>query len=144
MNYSFRLEKVLNYKGNVEDLKKAKYGDINSRLNNEETRLMDFNQHKESLVVEKNNSVKRTNIGNLKLYNSYLQDISTTIQNQEIKIEEMKIELEEAKEELLVAMQEKKAFEKLKENDYKEFITESKKQEEKLLDGIVTFNTSQQ
>ena len=144
MNYSFKLEKVLNYKENIEDLKKSKYGDINSRLNNEEERLMGFNQHKENLVVEKNKSAKNTSIGNLKLYNSYLQDISVTIQNQEIKIEEMKVELEEAKEELLVAMQEKKAFEKLKENDYKEFIIESKKQEEKLLDGIVTFNTSQQ
>ncbi|MBU5426530.1 flagellar export protein FliJ [Tissierella pigra] len=144
MNYSFRLEKVLNYKENIEDLKKAKYGDINSRLNNEEEILVSFNQHKANLVVEKNNSAKRTNIGNLKLYNSYLQDISVTIQKQEIKIEEMKVELEEAKEELLVAMQEKKAFEKLKENDYKEFIIESKRQEEKLVDGIVTFNTSQQ
>jgi flagellar FliJ protein len=144
MNYSFKLEKVLNYKENIEDLKKSKYGDINSRVNNEEERLIGFNQHKENLVVEKNKSVKNTSIGNLKLYNSYLQDISVTIQNQERKIEEMKVELEEAKEELLVAMQEKKAFEKLKENDYKEFIIESKKQEEKLLDGIVTFNTSQQ
>ncbi|WMM26977.1 flagellar export protein FliJ [Tissierella sp. MB52-C2] len=144
MNYSFKLEKVLNYKENIEDLKKSKYGDINSRVNNEEERLIGFNQHKENLVVEKNKSVKSTSIGNLKLYNSYLQDISVTIQNQERKIEEMKVELEEAKEELLVAMQEKKAFEKLKENDYKEFIIESKRQEEKLLDGIVTFNTSQQ
>lgn len=144
MNYSFKLEKVLNYKENIEDLKKSKYGDINSRVNNEKERLIGFNQHKENLVVEKNKSVKNTSIGNLKLYNSYLQDISVTIQNQERKIEEMKVELEEAKEELLVAMQEKKAFEKLKENDYKEFIIESKRQEEKLLDGIVTFNTSQQ
>lgn len=41
-------------------------------------------------------------------------------------------------------MQERKSFEKLKENDYNEFLSESKKKEDKVIDGIVTFNISTQ
>ena len=46
MGYSFRLEKVLNYKENVENLKKAEYGDVNRRLNQEEEKLLNYNNHK--------------------------------------------------------------------------------------------------
>lgn len=144
MGYNFRLEKVLNYKENIENLKKAQYGDVNRRLNNEEEKLMNYNIHKENLLTKINESNKNTSVGNLKLYNNYLQDISSSIKKQESLISDIKDELEKTKEELLIAMKEKKAFEKLKENDYNEFLSEVKKKEEKIVDGIVTFNSTTQ
>lgn len=144
MGYNFRLEKVLNYKENIENLKKAQYGDVNRRLNNEEEKLMNYNIHKENLLTKINESNKNTSVGNLKLYNNYLQDISSSIKKQETLISDIKEELENTKEELLIAMKEKKAFEKLKENDYNEFLSEVKKKEEKIVDGIVTFNSTTQ
>ncbi|WP_313756567.1 flagellar export protein FliJ [Tissierella sp.] len=144
MGYSFRLEKVLNYKENVENLKKAEYGDVNRRLNQEEEKLVNYNIHKENLLVKKNESTKNTSVGNLKLYNNYLQDISFSIKKQENVISDIKEELEKTKEELLFAVREKKVFEKLKENDYNEFLCEVKKNEDKIIDGIVTFNSTTQ
>lgn len=144
VGYSFRLEKVLNYKQNIENLKKAEYGDVNRRLNNEEEKLLNYNIYKENLLTQKNKSTKNTSVGNLKLYNNYLQDISSNIKKQEEIISDIREEFEKTKEELLTAMKEKKAFEKLKENDYNEFLLEVKRNEEKLVDGIVTFNSTTQ
>lgn len=144
MSYSFKLEKVLNYKENMENLKKTEYGDVNRRLNNEQEKLLNYNIHKESLLIQKKESSENTSVGNLKLYNNYLQDISSNIKKQESIISDIKEELEKTKEELLNAMKEKKVFEKLKENDYNEFLSEVKKNEEKLVDGIVTFNSTTQ
>jgi flagellar FliJ protein len=144
MGYTFKLEKVLNYKETMEDFKKAEYGDVNQKLNREEKILYDYNLRKQNLVKDKSDSSKKTNIGNLKLYNNYLQEISKNIEKQEDIIDETKEELAKVKDELMVAMQEKKSFEKLKEKDYNEYIDESKKKEDKIIDGIVTFNINTQ
>lgn len=125
--YSFKLEKVLNYKEKLENIKKAEYGDINRRLNNEEEKLLNYNNYKQSLVTEKNQITKNINVGHLKLYNDYLQDISNMIENQEKVVIEIKKDLEIAKEELLIAMKEKKSFEKLKEIKYEEIFWNKKK-----------------
>lgn len=144
MGYNFRLEKVLNYKENIESFKKTEFGNINLKLNKEEEILFNYNLNKERLVNKKKESMNNTNIGNLKLYNDYLIDISANIENQEQVIDEIKEDLRKAKEELLVAMQERKSFEKLKENNYNEFLSETKKKEEKVIDEIISYNISTQ
>lgn len=144
MGYNFRLEKVLNYKENIESFKKTEFGNINLKLNKEEEILFNYNLNKEKLVNKKKESMNNTSIGNLKLYNDYLIDISTNIENQEQVIDEIKEDLRKAKEELLVAMQERKSFEKLKENNYNEFLSETKKKEEKVIDEIISYNISTQ
>lgn len=144
MGYNFRLEKVLNYKENIESFKKTEFGNINLKLNKEEEILFNYNLNKEKLVNKKKESMNNTSIGNLKLYNDYLIDISANIENQEQVIDEIKEDLRKAKEELLVAMQERKSFEKLKENNYNEFLSETKKKEEKVIDEIISYNISTQ
>lgn len=144
MGYNFKLERVLNYKETVENFKKAEYGDVHQKLNKEEETLYKYNRYKESLLNDREESSRKTSIANLKLYNNYIQDMAKNIEKQEQIIDETKEELEKVKEELLVAMQEKKSFEKLKENGYNEYLAESKKKEEQITDGIVTFNTNTQ
>lgn len=144
MGYNFRLEKVLNYKENIESFKKTEFGNINLKLNKEEEILSSYNLNKERLVSKKKESINNTNIWNLKLYNDYLYDISVNIESQEQVIDNIKEELKTAKEELLIAMQERKSFEKLKENSYNEFLHENKKKEDKVVDEIVSFNISTQ
>lgn len=142
--FNFRLEKVLNYKETIEGFKKTEYGEISQKLSKEEEVLYSYNLYKENLISDKNQNKEKTNIGNLKLFNNYLKDVSKNIENQEEKIEKTKEELEKVKEDLLVAMQEKKSFEKLKEKDYKVYLDESKKEEAKIIDEIVTFNVKTQ
>lgn len=144
MNFNFKLEKVLNYKKTIEDYKKNEYGTIQQRLNNEEDKLDTFNKYKNNLKNEKNLSATKTKVGNLMMYNNYINHVATKIKVQEEVIIETKEELEEVKEELIVALKEKRIFEKLKENEYEEYLYQLKKQEEKQIDTIVSYKTSTQ
>lgn len=139
--YNFKLERVLNYKEKLEDIKKARFADSTNKLNKEEEKLLYFNTYKENLL-EKQKAKKNTSIGYYKLYNNYLNDLSAMIKNQEKVVEDAKEDLNKAKEELLTAMQERKSFEKLKEIQYEEYLIDAKKEEEKLIDGIITFNVN--
>ncbi len=139
--YSFKLEKVLNYKEKVEDIKKAELAERNRRLYVEEERLLFFNNHKENILSRKK-STQNASVGEYKLYSSYINDLSNIIKNQKKLVADAKDEVDKAKEELIVAMQERKSFERLKEIQYEEYLIDLKKREEKLLDGIVTYKTN--
>lgn len=79
--YSFKLEKVLNYKEKVEDIKKAELAERNRRLYVEEERLLFFNNHKENILSRKK-STQNASVGEYKLYSSYINDLSNIIKNQ--------------------------------------------------------------
>jgi flagellar FliJ protein len=144
MNFNFRLERVLNYKETVEDYKKGEYGAAQKKLNDEENKLNHFNQYKNNLKDEKNTSAAKTKAGNLAMYNNYINDVTKKIIKQEEMVTRTKKELEDAKEEMITAVQEKKSFEKLKENEYREHLYQLKKFEEKQTDTIVSYKTSTQ
>ena len=144
MNFNFRLERVLNFKETVEELKKAEYGSTQRKLNQEEDKLNSYNQHKSDIKDEKNLSASKTNGGNLAMYSNYITDLDKKIKSQEEIVSNTRIELEEAKEEMIEAVQDKKAFEKLKEREYEKYLYQIKKQEEKQMDTIVNYKTSTQ
>ncbi|SHD77013.1 flagellar export protein FliJ [Schnuerera ultunensis] len=144
MNFNFKLEKVLNYKRTIEDLKKNQYGVVQQRLNSEESKLDDFNRYKKNLLDEKNSTATKTKVGNLAMYSTYIEDVNTRIKEQAEVVTEIQKELEEKKEEMITAVQEKKIFEKLKENEYEKHLYEIKKREEKQNDAIISYKVSTQ
>ncbi len=144
MNFNFKLERVLNYKETVEGYKKSKYGNVQKKLSDEENKLYTFNQYKSNLQNEKNSSATKTKVGNLAMYSNYINDITKKITKQEETITRTKEELEEAKKEMIEAVQEKKTFEKLKENEYEKYLYQVKKDEEKQTDTIVSYKSSAQ
>lgn len=143
-NFNFRLERVLNYKGTVEEIKKAEYGDSQRKLNFEEDKLHTYNRHKNSVKDEKDLSTSKTNAGNLAMYSDYISILDNKIKDQEEVVSSARIELEEAKEEMIEAVQEKKAFEKLKEKEYEKHLYQIKRLEEKQTDTIVNYKISTQ
>jgi len=142
--FNFKLEKVLDYKKIIEIDKKGEYGKAKQKLIKEENVLEDYNRYKDNIKNERNLSIDKTNIANLKLYNDYLLDIDRRILEQEKIVDKTKEKLEIAKDELLEATKEKKTFERLKENRYEEYLYSMKKEEEKIIDTIVTFKGSVQ
>lgn len=140
MSYNFKLEKVLNYKESMEDVKKGEYGEVSDKLKRAESKLLKYKNNKATLIDEKENMGSNTKVGNLKLYNEYLKSILNDIKQQEELVFNIKEELNQTKEELMKAMQEKKTLEKLKEKSYNEFIKESNKAEEKVIDALNSFN----
>lgn len=144
MRYNFRLEKVLNYKGKVEDIKKAEHMKANSVLRQEETKLVEYKNYKYKLVEEKDSSTSKKNINQMILFNNYLNTVNKGIESQKEVVFKSQVEVDKTKEELIFAMQEKKGFEKLKEKDFNEFLIEEKKKEDKIMDEIVTFKSNSQ
>ncbi|MFA5575804.1 MAG: flagellar export protein FliJ [Tissierellaceae bacterium] len=142
--YKFKLDRVLNYKERIEDIKKAEYAEYNSLLMREEERLNYFNNYKEKLLTRKDISNESVTVASYKLHSDYIKDISNMIENQKATVEIAKKDLEKAEDELLVAMQEKKSFERLKEIKYDEYTEEEKRAEEKVIDSIVTFKVNTQ
>lgn len=144
LGYTFKLEKVLSYKEDIENLKKAILGNINNKLSLEEEKLLNYNDYKDKLINKKNEMEKKTDIRSLKLYNNHLTSISKSIKKQEKLIHNINLELEFAKEELLKAVKEKKILEKLREKDYNQFMNEMEKKQEKIIDNIVSFKNMNQ
>ena len=144
LGYNFKLERVLNYKEDMETVKKGILGNINNKLSLEEEKLMNYNDNKDQLLKKKNEIQKKTDIRSLKLYNYHLEIISKNIKKQEELINDINIELDKAKEELLEAVKEKKTLEKLKEKDFSEFKNELGKKQEKIIDNIVSFKNMNQ
>lgn len=143
-NFNFKLERVLNYKKTFEDYKKGKYGTVHKKLIEEENELDRFYKYKKSLMDEKKLSSTKIKAGDLALYNNYINKLNVQIKNQEEIIIETKNELEEAKKEMITAVKEKKIFEKLKENEYEEYLYQLKKQEEKQNDTLLSFKAATQ
>lgn len=125
-------------------MKKNQYGIVQKRLNNEEDKLDDFNRYKKNLFNEKNLSASKTKAGNLAMYSNYINHVNTRIKKQEEIVTQIEKELEETKEEMITAVKEKKIFEKLKENEYEKHLYETKKQEDKQVDTIISYKTSTQ
>lgn len=140
--FNFKLEKVLNYKETVENEKKTKFAQIKQRLHKEESLLDDYYKQKKSIIEEKNSFNENIKAGELYLYNLYINTINKKIERQKSIILKTKEELNKAKDEMLNAVKEKKIFEKLKENKYEEFISEQKKEEEKIVDNLVSYKTA--
>lgn len=144
MAFKFKLQKLLEYKETIEGLKKTEYGDAIYRLGLEEEKLMSLNEEKREVMEKKEANGKVTSIAELKMYSEYLKILSIKIGEQKQLVKQREEERDRAQDELLFAMQEKKAFEKLKEKEYKKYIMEEKKKEEKVVDQIVTYKTSTQ
>ncbi|MCK9443569.1 MAG: flagellar export protein FliJ [Tissierellaceae bacterium] len=142
--YKFKLDRILNYKERIEDVKKAEFAEYNSILIREEERLNHFNNYKKDLLTQKRESMNGLTAGAFKLHNDYLKDVSNMIENQKKTVEIAQKDVNKAEGELLVAMQEKKSFERLKEIKYEEYIEDEKKKEEKIIDTIVTFKVNAQ
>lgn len=137
--FNFKLEKVLDYKGIVESYKKSSYGKIKRILAAEEDKLEKYCSLKENLKKERNMAINNISVGNFKLYNDYINEVDKAIEQQKEKVENIEKKVEVAKNELIVAAKDKRIFQKLKENQYDEYLFTLKKLDDKLTDSIVTF-----
>lgn len=142
--FNFRFDRVLDYKKAIEGDKKNYYGTLKQKLNEEEDKLQCFYQYKDVLKKEKDDESNSTSIGNLKLYNNYMNTVETLIVQQKEIVNTTEDKVELAKDELIEATKEKKMYEKLKENSYEQYTYNLKKSEEKLVDNIVSYKTSTQ
>lgn len=140
--FTFRLEKVLDYKERVEDLNKAEYSKANKKLNEELVVLEDYISERKRLTNERNINVDSISINDLKSYNIYLNSMNSRIVNQQRVVEKTQKITENARKVLIQSTKEKKMLQKLKNRDYNDYQYLNKKEEEKITDQFVSYRSS--
>jgi flagellar FliJ protein len=133
--FSFRLEKVLRYKIQIEDRKKQILLERNNELNVERTRL-DRLSAQCSLYQNRYSSLfkGRLNILGLLFSRRHLDKLDRDIVIQKNRVEKSEKKVEKAKADLQNAMRDRKKYEKLKERRKLEHEYEAGRSEQKELD----------
>lgn len=143
MKYNYKFQNLLDYKETIENFKKSEYGKALSIYTEEEKALQQIEQEK-NRIVDIIDGGETLNIREMRLYSGYLNKVTKDRDQQEEVVEDSQEQVKQAQMSLMMAMQEKKVFEKLKEKHFKEFLVEEKRKEDKIVDEIVTFKTRTQ
>lgn len=142
-DFKFRLQKILEHRETLENVKKGEFGKVQNKLKLENEKLTELKNTKQAVAAKKE-EISKTSItmNELQKYNNYLMDLSEKMQLQTKTIEQVKQEVEEVRKELIETTKDKKIIEKLKTRDYEEFLYEEKIKEEKENDQFVSYSSS--
>lgn len=133
--FNFKLQKVLDYRENIEKVSKENFS----------YKLLLFNKEKDDLKVlfQKKEIIKsKSYTGNLKtsndlmVYQRYVDFLDTSIVNKKELLAEAERELEKARLNLIKSTKDKKIMEILKENAFEDYLDNENKLEQKNLDDI--------
>lgn len=131
MNFKFKMEKVLEYKSNVEKSKVEDYARMNNKLSLETEHLSNL----ESELKERTRE-KVTEINAMKMQFLYKEKLKTQVQHQKVKVEEVFQKTNVARDVLIEARKDRKIMEMLKDKDKEKHRHEMLLQEQKELDDL--------
>ena len=141
--YKFKLQKLLDYKISIEEEKKNELSLAMKRLDVEKQKLVELKQKQSEMNSDfQEKSSCGMPVNELKLLANYIDYYKRSIKEQKIKIKMAEDYLSTCREELIKATQEKKMMERLKEIDFKKYLYEEQKKEDKLIDDLVSFKES--
>jgi len=140
--FNFRLEKVLEYREKIEDLNKAEFGKAKKKLDDEMNVFEEILLHKDNVIFNRENILSNATINDLKNYNQYLIRVKEKLDNQKEVVEKAQDRVEKARKILLNSTIEKKTLENLKDRDFNNYLYYMKKEDEKIIDQIVSFKSS--
>jgi len=139
--FVYKFETILDLKEQIEDNLKNELGKAYRKLEFEKDKLMSLENEKKELVTE---LVSKTSdgipAGKIREYGSYLGVVRERIWHQQESVNYAQCNVDKCKERLIKAVQEKKMFEKLKEKQYRVYMKEQFRQEQRLTDEIVSYN----
>lgn len=133
--FSFRLEKVLQYRQIVQQEKKREFARLLALLNEAESRL------RELLDAQETNSIQESvevTVDEFMLRGRYAERLKQEIVDQKLKVLQAEEEMEKAKAEYIEAAKEARALEMLKEKKKVQFEEHIALEEGKILDEMVT------
>jgi len=131
MSYQFKMEKVLEFKTNVEKTKVEDYVKINIKLSKE----LDYLSEIETLYGD-NKKKTGVDISEMKMQFLYKEKLKDQLHLQKKKVDEISTHLEHARGHLIEARKDRKIMEKLKDKDKEKFESDVFYQEQKELDDI--------
>lgn len=140
MSYKFKFQKILDLKNKQEEDKKNQMAEVMKLLREKQAelhRLSDTKTEKfRQLEKIREEGATIQEIRNLTQYTHYLEKCIEAVEGE---IQSLETALDIKKEEYLGVRKERKSYENLKEKDVERYQYREKKQEEKMIDQIVTF-----
>ena len=141
--FKFRLQSVLSIKEKVEDLKKNEFGKAVMALAEAQRVKADMETARENCIEDFRRGIDvGIDPAAFARYNHYIEKMKWLIKRQEQVVAEAEAFVEIKRQELVEAMRDKKTLETLRDNDFEEFLVEEKKQEQKIVDEIVSYKGS--
>ncbi|HBN27669.1 MAG TPA: flagellar export protein FliJ [Clostridiaceae bacterium] len=135
--FVFKLQKVLDYRFEIEEKKKDEFAKAQKKLLSEKNKLESLIERKKSAVEDKSNYKSKLDYQLLLNYIDFMDD---KIENQMAEIKKAEDELAIKKDELTKSTADRKVIEKLKEKAKDEFNLEVGQKEQKLNDGFALFS----
>jgi flagellar FliJ protein len=133
----------LGLKEKVEDLKKNEFGKAVTALAEARRVLADMEARREKCIDDFRRDInKGIDPDAFKRYNLYIEQVKLAIKRQEFVVEQCEAFVEVKRQELVEAMRDRKTLETLRDNDFEEHLIEEKKQEQKVVDEIVSYKGS--
>lgn len=138
--YKFKMQGILDIKDKLETQAKQDFANANIKLIEEEERLAQIIKRKEE-YLEEGKRLRMTVIDPLELDKNKLAvevlEDQRIKQEREVKLARNNVEVQRKK--MMDARTETKTYEKLKENDFNEFLFEEGKKESKEIDELNSF-----
>ncbi len=138
--FIFNMQGLLNIKEKLEEQTKTEYGKALAKLEQEKSILLNLKNKKQENILSFresiNKGVKPNYIDNI---NKYISFIDKKIEEQMQNINKVKEIVEEKRLALLEAMKERKVLETLKEKEKENYFKEELKNEQKIIDEIVSY-----
>jgi flagellar FliJ protein len=142
--FVFKLEKTLNYRRQIVKEKKMAVLEANRVVREKEELLESARNEKLELLKKRNEEARaKLNVRLLQNFSSFFSVLDRKIDYCKKEIDRANEELEKCKIEYIKAVQEERVLEKIKEKDKLNYDYELKKEEEKLIDSIVSFSNKE-
>ena len=141
--FVFSLQPLFNYKQTVEKQQKAELSDAQQKLRDlldEERRLMDAYAENERSLVEAlrdNNNISSA----LREHDAFFRYLRDALQELRERIAVAERVVRECQTRLIATMREIKTYNKLRAEQYQEYLKEVQSEEEKEIGDLVSFNT---
>ena len=136
-NYTFSMEKVLDWRSDTEEEKKKQLGQVQQNKQQQETLLQRLIS--ENIKIN-NDSLTTLRIDVLRRQNLYKDMIDEKIIHQKNIVHKAEKDVEVARVELMEAHKDRKVMEKLKEKEYTFTMEQEKREEQKQLDEMATLS----
>ena len=135
--FNFQLQKVLDYKGKIEEKKKEEFVKALKFQLAQEKELKHYidtkNDSKEFFYNLKSSA-------DFQNFSRYIEFLDTKIENSKYKVVKATEQLEQKKQELIKSTSDRKVLDKLKEKAKQDFEAENNRKEQKLNDDFALFS----
>lgn len=140
-NFKYELENVLNVREKLENIKQKEYAEALEVLKKEKQAEKEI-----SKALANNRHMFKSSVSDyidpkkIQSHQNYKMLLEKQYEKATIKVKQAEIKSEEQRKQLLNAMKNKKTLEVLKEKRLEQFIEQEKKDEQQVVDEIVSFS----